>query len=77
MPKTDPTFNLSALNDLRPEAFYLEEEVGIWGKRTMAEMRYKREGPPFIRVRGRIIYRGEAILAWLRGLEGVEEPKDV
>jgi hypothetical protein len=38
--------------------------------RTNKRWRDDRSGPPFIRLRGRILYRVAAVNAWLRAKEG-------
>lgn len=59
-----------ALNELRADAWYREDEIAVWSRRTLQDMRTKGDGPPYVKVRGAVLYRGGAILEWLRSREG-------
>ena len=61
----------SILVDERPGALsppraaaYLDTTVG-----TLAQWRYRGEGPPFVRLGRKIVYRVESLDAYLRDLE--------
>lgn len=56
------------LNDLiKPEDLAAELQVTV---RTLANMRSRREGPPFVRVGRSIRYSRRACEAWLAGRQG-------
>lgn len=71
-----PDLDTGALNKLERDRWYMEAEVGVWPVRTLQDMRKVGDGPPCVKVRGRWLYRGGAILDWLSSLEPKrKEPK--
>ena len=60
--------DITAINEINPDHWYTDETLGIWPQRTMQDMRRKGDGPPFVRIRGRIIYSGHSVLRWFSEL---------
>lgn len=58
-----------AVSKLEPDTWYEADDLP-WGRHALQEMRSDGSGPPFVKVRGVIMYRGGAVLDWLRKLEG-------
>lgn len=59
--------DITAINSINPDHWYTDETLRIFPKRTMQDMRRKGDGPPFIRIRGRVLYSGHSVLQWLAG----------
>lgn len=64
--------DLTHLNNLVADQWYTDETLGVWSKRALQQMRSDGVGPPYVRVQNRVLYRGGAVLEWLRSLEGKE-----
>lgn len=48
--------------------------LGGIAPRTLQQWRYKRRGPPYVRVGSHVRYRRTALEAWLKGRECNPEP---
>lgn len=74
--KTDPLAIFEGLRDLLnggrpiivPEGIYPPEEAaeGIpLSKSALAQMRMEGEGPAYIKLKGKVLYRGQDLIDWL------------
>jgi hypothetical protein len=71
-PMTDAGPTIAAENPLAVAGYLTEGEaaaqLGV-AARTLRLWRQQRQGPPFLRLGQRILYRREAITEWLRSME--------